>query len=231
MASYNGTFTSPFAGVAPTIRYTVELTSDINPMAMEPIPLVDICEVCITFVNNALSCVAQGILPRYPEYQMLIVNTRLVMTGHLRTLRDTLNEGNCRNLLYHVRVAILNIIGFDKEPTGPDDDECSLFQWTDVSVETLRNANLMHVIAAMMLILENGMHYLNINIENAASREVMREIIIFLHQVKRNLGIVIPMMGVSTIAPIIGFTKFVIEVSSRANEEAINKPHSSEQSP
>jgi hypothetical protein len=229
LASYNDILASPLAGITPTIRYTVELTSGINPIAMMPIPAIDICEACITFVKNALSCVAQGIPPRYPEYQMLIVNACVIMTEHLRTLKSTFYEGNYRNLPYHVQVAILNIIGYDKEPTGPDDDECSLFQWTDISLETLRNANLMHVVAAMMLILENGMHYLNLNVENAASREAMREIIIFLPQFKHNLDVVIPMMGVSTIAPAIGFTKFVIEVSSCASEEVINKPHSSDQ--
>jgi hypothetical protein len=208
-----------------TLNYDVELMPDLNPMAMEHIPAIDICEACIIVTRNILTRVAQVIPPQYLEHQLLIVDTGFVMTRHLRKLQESLYEGNFQNLLFHFHVVIFNIEGFNSKPSQSTKSEIALFHWKDTSLKTLQNANLMHAVIVMVGILKSSLNTLSTKVKTAECIELLQRVVNCTAQIKQNLNIVIPMTGVSTVAPGIGFMRFTIQMNNHTKEKV--RPKSS----
>jgi hypothetical protein len=206
-----------------TLNYDVELMPDLNPMAMEHIPAIDICEACIIITKNILTRVAQKIPPQYLEHQMLIVDTGLVMSEHLRKLQESIYEGKFQNLLFHFHVIVFNIEGFTSKPSQSTKTEIALFHWKDTSPKTLQNADLMHAVVVMVGILKSSLNTLSAKVKTAKCIELLQRVVTCVAQIKQNLNIVIPLMGVSTVAPGIGFMRFTIQMNNHTRERIISK--------
>jgi hypothetical protein len=197
------------------LKYYIEMTPNSDPTAMEHVPAVDICDVCMNVFKLTFTRVARMIPEQYLGYQMLIVNSLMIMTDYLRRFRATLKNVPLKK----ANLKIMDVTGFDHVVARSVSSPMSLFYWEEMSLEKLETADLMTMLEVMINIMDTSLASLQIKVETDESKEPLQWAVDFMSDVKVNIHTVLPLIGVTTANPGVKFIRFTIQVISDKRTE------------
>jgi hypothetical protein len=172
---------------------SLELTDHSLSTAFNLLKAADICDICLVVFADITKHLQNWVPTNHERYQAVTISYRFVLMDYFTSMKSSIIKAmgtGCHQIPY---ADILEITGYGSPGTGPwnEGDKITLFQWTQLSEETLLNTHPLTLIHLMSIIIDTGMNCLEAKLTSPKQKEWLRNSKILFAQIEQELQTVI----------------------------------------